>query len=105
MTETMTKWHEEMEKFDKHFSAEMVKSKALKGLQIGKIFSVGVADGYAYYEIVKINKRTVQLRWRKDLCLDEYMDRILGEGGSFSRNIIESIIVGEDKLAEIFANL
>ena len=92
------------EEFDKRFKEEMAKSDALpKGLVPGKIFSISVADGYAYYEVVKVNKRTVRIKWRKDLCPDEYCYYGWGAGGSFPISLIEPLVDGEERIAEMFA--
>ena len=100
----MDKWEKRQKEFDENFEAEMAKSKALpKGLVPGKIFQIGVADGYAYYEVVKVNKRTVKIKWRKDLCCDEYQYYGWGTGGSFPISLIEPLILGEERLAEMFA--
>ena len=91
------------EKFDEHFKAEMAKSKAQgPGMVVGKIFNIGVADGYAYYEVVRVNKKTVRIKWRKDLCLDEYCYYGWGEGGSFDKALIEHKIIGQDNLVMLF---
>ena len=88
------------EKFDKHFNAEMAKSTALgPGLVLGKIFSIGVADGYAYYEVVRVNKKTVRIKWRKDLCLDDYQYFGWGEGGLVDIGLIEQRVRGMDNMA------
>ena len=87
----MEGWYE---KHLKHFNREMAKSEALpKGLQVGKIFQIHVADGYAFYEIVRINKKTVRIKWRRDLCLDEYQYYGWGEGCSVDKSLIEPLII------------
>lgn len=100
----MDDWKQRMEEERKHFDAEWAKSKALpEGLQVGKLFRTQVADGYAYYEVVKINKRTVRIKWREDLCADKWQDQILGAGGSFATNVIEPLILREEALDRIFS--
>lgn len=96
-------WGEQCQAFDFYFAAEMKKSKELgEGLVIGKIFALPIADGYSYYEVTKIYKIKVHIRCRLDICPDKWMDRILGEGGSFSRHMIEPIIIAEESMAKIF---
>lgn len=100
----MKDWKEQYREFDENFKRTQAASDALPdGLQVGKIISFGVADGYAYYEIVKVNKTTVRLQWRGDLSLDSYQDRLLGAGGSVPRNMIEPIVAGEDRLKNILS--
>ena len=74
-----------------------------EGLQIGKLFSLPVADGAAVYEIVKINQSTVKVKWRKDLTIDEWQDRVLGAGCSVKRATIERIVHGEEALRKLFS--
>ena len=99
----MDKWEEDMKKFNDHFTEEMKKSKTLpKGLTLGKIFSIPVADNYAYYEVVRVNKRTVKIKCRKDLSPDGYMDMILGMGGSFDKKRIKTIVECQERTADLF---
>ena len=96
-------WNDYFKEFNKYFDQEMGKSKALpKGLQIGKIFSISVADGYAYYEISKIFKTRVHLKWRRDLCPDHYSDHHFGHGGSFDRQDVERYVIMGDSLTKLF---
>ena len=73
-----------------------------RGVVKGKIFGIGVADGDAYYEITKVNKKTVRIQWRKDLS-DEgtYQDVVLGEGGNATMAIIKPLIDYQDCYEEI----
>jgi hypothetical protein len=97
----MSDWYE---KWEKHFDEEMEKQKDLpKGMVKGKIFKINVADGYAYYEIVRVNKKSVNIKWRKDLCLDEYQYYAWGAGGTFERDLIEHLIVSDERMAEILS--
>ena len=66
-------------------------------------FRIGVADGYAYYEVEKVFKTRVRLKWRKDLCLDGYSDHHFCGGGSFSRADVERYISYEEGMAKIFS--
>lgn len=83
---------------------EFEKSQKLpKGLVIGKLFQIPVADGKAVYQVETINKRTVKVKWRKDLSLDGYSDLMLGSGGTVPKVTIESLIKREEVLAELFS--
>jgi hypothetical protein len=44
----------------------------------GKIFSIGVADGQAWYLIVKVNKKTCNVEWRGWGGGDRYTDHYFG---------------------------
>lgn len=72
-----------------------------KGLKPGKLFSLGVADGNAYYIVTKVNKKTVKVEWRS-FQGDRYMDQILGYGGTFPKSQIEHLVIREETLQELF---
>lgn len=48
-----------------------------EGVRKGKLCSVPVADGHAYYEITRVNKKTCRVEWR-GFGLDRYVDRRWG---------------------------
>jgi len=97
-------WREETQAFTFYFAAEIEKAKGLgEGLVKGKIFSMPVADGSAYYEVTKVLKTRVHIKCRMDLCPDHYTDYFLGGGGSFPRHMIEPVIEAEEGMAKIFA--
>ena len=50
-----------------------------KGVHKGKLFSIGVADGRAWYAITKVNKKTCRVEWR-GFCPDRYTDHHFGWG-------------------------
>jgi len=86
-----------LKEFETRFEEAMAKSDALgDGIHEGKIFSVQVADGYSYYQVVRVNKKTVRVIWRKDLSLDGYKDAVLQDGGSFEIGRIRAIVRLED---------
>ena len=95
-------WKEQCQAFDFYFSAEMKKSEESgEGLVKGKIFRLGVADGYAYYEVTKVYKTKVHIKCRLDLCPDKWTAYPFGEGGSFPRYMVEDLIIAEEKWAKI----
>ena len=73
--------------YDKYVDAEREKaeqaSKALpKGVQVGKLFTMPVGDGCAYYVVTKVNRKTCKVEWR-GYELDRYRDLFFMWGGSF----------------------
>jgi hypothetical protein len=80
--------------YDKYIDAahkEAVQtSEAVKQFGPGKLFSVGVADGSAWYVVTKVTKTTATVEWR-GFCPDRYTDQVLGWGGSFPRRSIEPL--------------
>ena len=82
------------DEYDKHVEQRFFdamkthnKSKTLKG----KMFSVGVGDGSAYYVVTKVTKTKATIAWR-GFSPDRWVDHFLGYGGSFDRDRIESMI-------------
>lgn len=68
-----------------------ISEKAGPGLQVGKLFSVGVADGAAWYVVTQVNKRNCNIEWRGFDC-DRYRDQVLGWGGNIPKKNIESLV-------------
>jgi len=85
---------------DQHEKAKE-KSKKATGLE-GKLFSVGVADGSAYYVVVRENKKTVRVEWR-GFCPDRYTDQILGWECTLDKERIAGMIQAEEGFAKLFA--
>lgn len=75
-----------------------------EGIYPGKLFRCQVADGYAVYQVLKVNKKTVQVVWRKDLTIDEWQDSVLGAGGTFPIVPIEKLVRWEEALRKIFSS-
>jgi hypothetical protein len=80
-----------------------VSKNAGEGLQVGKLFSVGVADGSAWYVVKRVNKKTVRVQWR-GFSYDRYMDQVLGYEGSFPKESIEPMVLWQDKKGELFGS-
>ena len=81
--------------------AQEASDKAGKGLAVGKLFQLGVGDGYAHYVVVKVNKKTVKVEWR-GFCADRWTDRWLGYGGTFDRQRIEQFVTSQEALDDLF---
>jgi len=87
----------------KKLEKEVEESKKLPaGVVPGKLFWVPVADGHAYYRVIKVNKKTATIRWCPELDADRWQDVVLGEGGVFSIGIIDRIIKRIEGLRKIF---
>lgn len=72
------------------------------GLHVGKMFRTPVGDGYAYYVVTKVNKKTVKIEWR-GFSLDRWVDFRFGAGGKEDRELIESLVAREDNIRRLFA--
>lgn len=102
------KFIEYLEKLDKRVKENLDyairRNKQLgKGLVVGKVFYLTVADGRAYYEVTKIGPRSTTIRFREDIAVDDYMDMVLGDGGSFPTSRIEHLVGRVDRLQELFS--
>lgn len=93
------------DEYYKYVEDELEKAQRLSdslgaGIRVGKLFSLGVADGSAWYVVTKVNKTTVKIEWR-GFCPDHYHDQVLGGGGSFPRRMIEPLC---RRRFDLFAN-
>jgi hypothetical protein len=98
-----TGWSDEYGQFveAEHKKAREISDSAGEGLKVGKMFTTGVADGFASYVVTKVNKKTVDIEWR-GFCCDRYYDQILGAGGRFDRSIIEAQVRMGDGMSKLF---
>ena len=71
------------------------------GLHVGKLFRVPRGDGYAYYVVAKVNKKTVDIEWR-GYGLDRWVDDRFGYGGREKRETVEMFVAREDARRRIF---
>jgi len=102
-----SKWmsRDEEDEYDSFMDEEWKKackksdnSKTLKD----KLFSVGVADGNAWYIITKETKTTVHVEWRGFGSGDRWVDQMLGYGGKYPKGMIEPLVVMREKLSKMF---
>jgi len=73
------------------------------GLYIGRRLQFSVADGYAIYEIIKVNKKTIRLRWVDDPeeNPDNYMDQVLGRVGTLDKARALSMTEWDDNMNDM----
>lgn len=76
-------------------------SNSRQGCKVGKLIKFQVADGYAYYVIARVNKKTVKLEWR-GFSMDRYVEPVLGFEGTMDKERLEQIIGFEDNLTSLF---
>lgn len=74
-----------------------------EGLHPGKLFRVPAGDGYAWYVVTKVNKKTVDIEWR-GYSLDRWVDARFGYGGREKRDVIEMFVHREDGMRRLFGN-
>ena len=73
-----------------------------RGLLLWRYFNVNVADGYAYYQVVKVTKKSAIVEICRGICLDEWTDRILGESCQLPIDRVEELIKRKDALYNLF---
>ena len=72
-----------------------------KGLKVGKVFRVLVADSYAIYEIKRVGKLVSKVIRRTDIG-DEYYAECVDSDGNILTSILKKIVDREERLMEIF---
>ena len=83
-------WPSEYDKFlEAEHKKALVRSNKAKGL-VGKTFSLDVADGLAWYEVVAETARKVKIEWR-GYCADRWHNQVLGWGGTFDKSTIKPL--------------
>lgn len=81
----------------KYVEAKKLSDSLGEGILVGKLFSVGVADGSAWYVVTKVGKSTAKVEWR-GFCPDRYTDQVIGIGGSFPLATLKRMGVGHKSL-------
>lgn len=71
------------------------------GVVKGKLFKTPRGDGYAWYMVTKVNKKTAHIEWR-GYSADRWFDLVLGAGGKFDIDIIAAMVRPVDGLRAIF---
>jgi hypothetical protein len=77
------------------------KAKSVKSGLKGKIFSVPVGDGSAYYIVKSETSNTVKVEWR-GFCLDRWQDNYFQEGGEFNKDRIADMIYQQEEMVKLF---
>ncbi len=66
-------------------------------------FSRPVADGLAWYQVTKVTPKTATVTLCSGICLDDYVDGMIGEEATLPRNIVENLVVSRIALEKLFA--
>ena len=73
-----------------------------KGEILWRYFKRNVADGYAFYQIVKVTKKTANVKLCTGICLDEWVDGMLGIECTLPLLLVEGMISQKDALDKLF---
>lgn len=87
---------------DAYLVAKGLSDNLPDGVHPGKMFRVPAGDGYAFYVIRKVNKKTVDIDWR-GFSLDRWVDFRFGPGGRENRELIERLVRQGDAARRLFA--
>lgn len=87
--------------------SEMERVQALSdalpaGIVKGKLFRVPCGDGYAWYIVMRVNKKTVKIEWR-GFSSDRWVDQRFGLGGNVPIEMVEQFIRYEDGTRQLFS--
>jgi hypothetical protein len=86
---------------DNQLEKAQKKSRSIeKGLK-GKLFSVPVGDGSAYYIIKSEKANIVKIEWR-GFSLDRWHDNYFQEGGEFNKDRIADMIYQQEGMEKLF---
>ena len=96
----LDEYHQYLE--DEYHKAKDFAESRPDGLHVGKLLSVPVGDGCAFYVVTKVNKKTVDIEWR-GFSPDRWIDFRFGMGGREKRDVIEALVRREDAYRRIFA--
>ena len=72
-----------------------------KGELLGRFVEIGVADGKAFYQIMRVNKNTVRVKALGGLG-DDYILDYWGYEATVDKAYVESLVRSRDKLNELF---
>jgi hypothetical protein len=72
------------------------------GKLVGRYIRESVADGLAYYQIIKEGKRTVRIRICLDICGDNYRVSYWGEEATIDRKYALKSVEGRDMMTKMF---
>ena len=94
------------DEYQQYVRAEAKKACALSdslppGVQVGKMFSIGVGDGQADYVVTKVMRSNCQVEWR-GFSMDRWTDHHFGWGGSFPIKDIARYVGQAEAMAKLF---
>lgn len=73
-------------------------------MKIGDEVRFQVADGYAYYKIIRIGKRYSEVTLNNPKDYDDYQEPLLGRRGMIATSKLEELFKREETLRRIFGD-
>ena len=92
-------------KHNLHILEGIDREQRRKGEILWRYFKRPVADGYAYYQVVKVTKKTALIKICRGVALDEWTDNLLGEECSLPIEKVQEIIYNYDVLENLFGRV
>jgi hypothetical protein len=89
---------------DKKFKEALLRSNSIDGLRPGKLFSRPHADGQAWYEIIKVGAKHVDVEWR-GYAPDGWIDTYFQGGGRFPKSRIEQTVLEQEGIRKLFTRI
>jgi hypothetical protein len=78
------------------------KAQRDKGELLWRNFRRNVADGYAYYQVVRVTKKSAIVEVCRGVCLDEWTDNMLGYECELPIKIVQDLIHQKDAMNKLF---
>ena len=96
-------WEEINKTYKANWARMEMEDKMAKaeGRLVGRYYKEAIADGYAFYRITKVGKRTATLAHVKGLG-DDYQIPLLGNGGSVKLWLVQRNVDWRDAMSELF---
>lgn len=80
------------------------KAQASKGEKLlYRYFNRPVADGKAWYQVTKVNKKTATVTWCDGICLDNYQDGILGDEATLPIDMVTRLVSSRIAMDKLFS--
>lgn len=101
---SMTDWEKAIVNSEHNFDVleGIDKEQKRKGEILWRYFRRPVGDGYAYYQIIKVTKKTAKVKICRGVALDEWTDSLLGEECTLPIDKVKEIIYNHDVLHNLF---
>lgn len=81
------------------------KEQKAKGEILWRYFKRNVADGYAFYQIVKVTKKTAKVVLCTGICLDEWVDNLLGTECTLPIEKVQELMYNRDAIESLFGKI
>ena len=81
---------------------ELEEKSSKKHSLLGGIFHVSVADGQVFYQVVNVKSKTAVVKLCEGICLDNYVDGILGYECELPQDKVVRLVKSYKVLQKLF---